>query len=328
MDPRRAMAYSAGAMYAAATVVDLVESLTPGGPQFTMVPGIVALVLVSPIIVIGPRFPRAVLAAFGPLGVALIAYAVSSGTGIGDGAVIYVWPVLWMAYFFGRRGTVATLACVGLAHGLAVASMPPDASYLDRWIDTMIGLSVLGVVVNTLAERNRDLVARLVADARLDPLTGLLNRRGFDERLRVEIERSHRNGSSLCLVRFDADHFKSVNDRWGHEAGDRVLARLGDVLRAQSRAVDPVARVGGEEFVVVLPGCTAAEGALHAERVRAAIQDVESDATPRVTLSAGVVAAASPPDHRALMVAADGALYAAKRAGRDRVVVAEVPLAA
>jgi diguanylate cyclase (GGDEF)-like protein len=319
------MAYSAAAMYAGAVFVSLIESLTPGGPAIAIAPGLVSLVLLAPLLVAGPHLPRAALAALGPFGVGLIACAVATGSGIGDGAVLYMWPVLWMAYFFGRRGTALTVACVGVMHGLAVASYPPGASYLDRWIDTMVGVIVVGVVVNALAERNRGLVARLLADARADALTGLLNRRGFDERLQAEVARAGRDGTAVAAVSFDIDRFKQVNDDWGHDTGDQALVRLGAVLRAQARAADVVGRLGGEEFVAVLAHTDAASAHAFAERVRVAVAEIETGDAPRVTVSAGVAVATAPVGARALLAAADRALYAAKREGRNRTVVATGP---
>jgi diguanylate cyclase (GGDEF)-like protein len=120
-------------------------------------------------------------------------------------------------------------------------------------------------------------------------------------------------------VTLDLDHFKRVNDERGHEAGDRALAMVGRVIADHVRGADLAARWGGEEFVVVLPGADAAAARAFAERVRGAV----ADSRDGLTLSAGVAVTTGPPDPRALLGAADAALYAAKRAGRDRTVVAD-----
>jgi diguanylate cyclase (GGDEF)-like protein len=115
-----------------------------------------------------------------------------------------------------------------------------------------------------------------------------------------------------------ADHFKRINDERGHEAGDRALAMVGRLIGDHARGSDLAARWGGEEFVVVVPGAGAAEASAFAERVRGAVATASGGA---LTLSAGVAAAGGPSDPRALLAAADRAMYEAKRAGRDRTVV-------
>ena len=119
---------------------------------------------------------------------------------------------------------------------------------------------------------------------------------------------------------FDIDRFKRVNDEFGHEIGDRVLEHLGAVLTAETRATDVVGRMRGEEFVVLLPGYPDHDTQAFAERVRARF--AEAGPLPRVTLSAGVSSAVAPPAGALLIAESDAALYAAKRAGRDRTVVA------
>jgi diguanylate cyclase (GGDEF)-like protein len=161
-----------------------------------------------------------------------------------------------------------------------------------------------------------------------DPLTGCLNRRGFDQALAREVARSARAGSDLALLALDLDHFKMINDTYGHIAGDEVLRAAGTLLIQAGRAGDVVARTGGEEFAVLLPD-TSAAGAFQlasrlCEMVRAhAFSTAAASGDPiRVTTSIGVVAGAPQldGDFAALFSArADIALYAAKRSGRDRV---------
>ena len=162
-----------------------------------------------------------------------------------------------------------------------------------------------------------------------DELTGLFNHRRFQEALSAEIERSKRFGQGLGLVMLDIDNFKQVNDTYGHQVGDKVLAEVAGVLKEQSREVDEPARYGGEELAVVLPGADL-EGAYHlAERVRAGIEalhiPVDADGG-RLVVTASFGAAAIPEsarDQRSLIAAADGALYAAKRSGKNRTVRAQ-----
>ncbi len=321
------MAYSAAAMYGGAAFAGLIEDLIPGGPSFSLVPGLVALGAAALLLAVGPRLPRPALAGLGPLGAALIADALATTAGTGDAAVLYMWPVLWVAYFFGRRGTVLIVAWVGVVHALAVLSLPGDRAYFDRWLDVMVSVGVVAAVVQALSGRNQQLVSRLAAEARIDKLTGLLNRRGFEERERIELARARRERAPVGLIMFDIDHFKRVNDTWGHEVGDWVLAHLGAVLLAQTRGTDVVARVGGEEFVALLPQTDLGGARALAERIRSAFQDGGDRGVPHPTLSAGVTAAVGPSDVQALLHDADAALYAAKRGGRDRTVVFGQPVA-
>ena len=127
----------------------------------------------------------------------------------------------------------------------------------------------------------------------------------------------------MAVVAFDIDHFKRINDEWGHVAGDQVLVHLGAVLRSETRDGDVVARIGGEEFVTMLARSDLDQARAYAERVRAAFSsssDLGLD-LPRLTVSAGVAAAVAPGEAQELLHVADSALYSAKRAGRDRTVV-------
>jgi diguanylate cyclase (GGDEF)-like protein len=166
--------------------------------------------------------------------------------------------------------------------------------------------------------------ARLAELANRDPLTDLHNRRHFENRLAIEFARAHRFAEPLALILLDVDHFKEVNDRFGHPTGDRVLIKVGNVLRALSRRIDLAARIGGEEFALLLPNTGAPGAEALAERVIARIREarIESEGDRvRVTVSAGVTAF---PDcgaqtRRQLVECADRALYRAKEAGRNRI---------
>jgi diguanylate cyclase (GGDEF)-like protein len=162
--------------------------------------------------------------------------------------------------------------------------------------------------------------------ARHDPLTGLMNRRAFDERIDMALASANRSGAPLSLLMVDIDHFKRVNDQHGHEAGDDVLKSLAVLLQARVRETDTVARMGGEEFAVLLPD-TDAGGALRV--AEALVQQAASTRMPlvgQVTVSIGVATGLYATDARtSLMRLADKALYAAKHAGRNQVQQAEVP---
>jgi diguanylate cyclase (GGDEF)-like protein len=175
-----------------------------------------------------------------------------------------------------------------------------------------------------MTDREQRLRAALTAAAEIDPLTGLLNRRSLDSRLDALVRDAADRGRPLSLVMFDLDHFKRVNDRYGHLAGDEVLRQFGRVLAAQSREDDLVARFGGEEFTAVLPGVPLADARRYAERVAAALARVGSvaGAIPMPTLSAGLASLAPGVDSvDDFLRHADSALYAAKEGGRSRLGV-------
>jgi diguanylate cyclase (GGDEF)-like protein len=160
-----------------------------------------------------------------------------------------------------------------------------------------------------------------------DGLTGLFNRRRFDEDLRLEIARAERYKRPLVLVLFDIDHFKNINDQHGHQAGDEVLRGVGGVLKSGLRTTDTVYRYGGEEFALVLRETPLAAAAQVVERLRQGVATMTVSAPVKVTISAGL---AGVPEHglnpEALIAASDQALYVSKRTGRDRLSIA--PMAA
>jgi diguanylate cyclase (GGDEF)-like protein len=175
---------------------------------------------------------------------------------------------------------------------------------------------------SAIALRNAELLDRLRAQATIDPLTGCHNRRGFDEVLQLEVSRARRYDRSLCLVLLDIDHFKQINDEYGHEVGDHALQRIGRAIRHTSRTSDSACRYGGEEFALVFPETTKEEGERLAERIRIMLESLPPSAEiPRaITASFGV--AAFPADGQSipeLVRAADRALYLAKESGRNRV---------
>ena len=321
---KRLMAYTAAAMYGGAALDGALEGLIPGDPPFAIAPALIAALVVTYLLIGGPRLPRWALATLGPIGVVLIASALATTPGAGDGAVLYVWPVLWTTFFFGRRGAVAIVTCIALAHAVTLLSLPAASSYPGRWIDVVVAVSVLGVVVLTLVDRNDQLLMQLAEEARSDALTGLLNRRGFDERASLELTRARREDRPIAVATFDIDYFKRVNDEWGHEIGDRVLRRIGQLLTSESRDIDVVARFGGEEFVVLLPACDESDAKQLADRVRVALAEQDVSELPCVRMSAGIASSVMSDSIDTLLQRADSALYRAKRGGRDQAVVFDV----
>jgi two-component system cell cycle response regulator len=175
------------------------------------------------------------------------------------------------------------------------------------------------------AERLGDMVSSAVRLAVTDPLTGLYNRRYLDAHLQSALARAAANDKPVCVLIFDIDHFKAVNDTYGHDAGDDVLRDFADRLRAGVRGIDLVARYGGEEFVLVMPETEAGFAASVAERLRSDVERVafrtRSGAVIPVTVSIGLAEWQGVTDSaESLMRRADQALYSAKRSGRNRVV--------
>ena len=196
-------------------------------------------------------------------------------------------------------------------------------------IAALVSLLAIALYAAALARpllRSLNRVATVAEQAMLDPLTGTANRRGFERALAVELERSARRGHPCALVIVDLDDFKLVNDRHGHGVGDEVLVMLAERLRDSVRSADTVARLGGEEFALLLPE-TSLPGALAvAERARSsfAASGVKLKGGDRLTVTASFGAADFPasPDRTSLMRDADQALYAAKRLGKNRVAPA------
>jgi diguanylate cyclase (GGDEF)-like protein len=154
----------------------------------------------------------------------------------------------------------------------------------------------------------------------VDALTGIPNRRAMETALRVEQERMNRSGRPFCVAVFDVDHFKRVNDRFGHGAGDDVLRGVAGTLAGQGRLTDTVGRWGGEEFVAVLGGKL--DGARRfCERARAAIEMMSCPPVERITISGGLVEVAEGENASDAVARADKRLYEAKTAGRNRVTV-------
>ncbi|PCD02499.1 sensor domain-containing diguanylate cyclase [Sphingomonas spermidinifaciens] len=211
----------------------------------------------------------------------------------------------------------------------------PDAEGVQRWIEMRMRAIESGAAHDPLelvcairdVSKRKSVEAELQRAARTDPLTGLANRRLFNDALDLVLDRVRRDNQAMaCIAIFDIDHFKRVNDAFGHDAGDRVLARFAEVAARVTRAKDLVARLGGEEFGLVLPGAGREEAHAICDRLRTefagAAMVLDDGSYVWSTVSAGI-AALGPDDTRAdAMRVADAALYAAKRAGRDRLVLA------
>jgi diguanylate cyclase (GGDEF)-like protein len=250
--------------------------------------------------------------AFSPLagiGVALGLVAVHEGGA--SYALLLALPVAYSSYFL-HKAEAAPLI-VAAAGGAAAVGAPTVTAFALVAVGGLVGLQRANV--------NR-LIWRLSDAAVTDELTGLLNRRGFHELFETELERARRSGQPLSLIIGDLDHFKALNDRFGHAAGDRALEQLALILQTAKRRIDTAARIGGEEFAVVLPDSDHHAAYILAERMRREVRETFMYEPYDLTISLGV---ATFPVHggtvEALIEQADDALYAAKALGRDRSVV-------
>lgn len=182
---------------------------------------------------------------------------------------------------------------------------------------TLQALDELHATQNALHKRNEELQHLSVTDQ----LTGLFNRGKLDSELHKEISRFNRYGNAVSVMLMDIDHFKSVNDNYGHQQGDQVLVEVAKVLKDHSREVDVVGRWGGEEFMIVCPETDAEKAVLIAEKLRAELESMEFEQGLVITGSFGVSEIMTNEDETGLMQRADQALYKAKNDGRNRVVL-------
>jgi two-component system cell cycle response regulator len=202
-----------------------------------------------------------------------------------------------------------------------------DIADLERVNDAMLGLGQEQSLAQHALTRAHIVLKRregqLVKASLTDALTGIGNRRKLDDALASEISRAQRSHAPLSVFMTDIDHFKRVNDEYGHSTGDRVLVLLGAILKSQSRSTDIAARFGGEEFMVLMPGTPLALASSIAERIRRMLEAevIEPIAGP-VTSSFGVAELAFGETGESLLKRVDAALYRAKHEGRNRVIPA------
>jgi diguanylate cyclase (GGDEF)-like protein len=245
---------------------------------------------------------------------------VALGTGVGVAgvrfggdayALLLALPAAYSVYFL-RKPEAAVLTALAAIGSVAVGGAPVTA----------VGIAAVAALVGLLRANVNRVIWRLSDAAMTDELTGLLNRRGFHDLFETELERARRSGQPLSLIVGDLDHFKALNDRFGHAAGDRALEQLALILNTAKRRIDAAARIGGEEFAVVLPDSDHHAAYILAERMRREVRETFMYEPYELTISLGV---ATFPLHGgdvdALVASADDALYAAKALGRDRSVV-------
>jgi diguanylate cyclase (GGDEF)-like protein len=223
-------------------------------------------------------------------------------------ALLFFIPVIFAALSYPLVSVVAIAALDYVAYvAVGVAEEPPDPEYVGFFALCLACTAVLCGWHARNQDRRRAALARV---SRADPLTGCLNRRGFEERFESELSRSVRSGRPVGLIMLDLDHFKEVNDTRGHAAGDEMLRWAVDVMEETVRPMDTIGRVGGDEFAVIVPGAGPDDSATVADRIQRALE-------PRAPASVGIaVFPTDGADGEELQRAADAKLYVGKR-GRD-----------
>jgi diguanylate cyclase (GGDEF)-like protein len=231
---------------------------------------------------------------------------------------VVLLPVFWFALYGTRPQLLVAVVCVGITYAVPSPAIDGHGYPATEAIAAVLWMVIAGIAGFTISElvRQRETLAlRLERAARTDPLTGLPNRRAWDEGLEREIDHAHRTETPLCMALLDLDYFKQFNDLNGHPAGDSHLKAAASLWRDRLRSADLIARYGGEEFAILLTATDALQAEQVIEMLRAAVPRGE-------TVSAGIAQWDGAESGTRLFARADAALYEAKRLGRDRTVVA------
>ncbi len=199
---------------------------------------------------------------------------------------------------------------------LIVAALRADAFSDDHRKRIQDFAELLELALSRIEDRRR-----LAARASTDALTGLANHRAFHERLDEEVHRAHRHGRPLSVALLDVDEFKSINDTFGHQRGDRLLVQMADSFSEQARTEDVFARLGGDEFALLLPDTSKEQAVVLCERLREAFAAVDTQPVPPTTLSVGITDLGDALTAEGMVRLADGALYWSKEHGRNRICV-------
>lgn len=235
------------------------------------------------------------------------------GAQSGQEELFYLWIAFGAAYFFTRVMTAVQVALVAVGFGIALLVIQPGDAALSRWLTVVALVAGAAIVVRLLSERIQTLLSEQRLVARTDYLTGLVNRRAFEESLIAELARVRRGGPAFSVIVADLDAFKDVNDHLGHATGDLVLTTTARVLEEQARTGDVIARLGGDEFALLLPG-TDYDGACDLAR-RLTVGLCEHPAAPELRVGLSTGAAEYGDDGVTmdeLLLSADRRLYEAK----------------
>ncbi len=322
------MARSTALLFGAASLITAAQLVLPHARQID-VGGLLVVVVVAGVAALAvawwrERVPASAYPPLAVLGTVLVSLGLffngeRHGGPVGSDEVYYLWVVLWAAYHFTRTVLAVQVAIALGAYAVTLALIHPGTDGTTRWI-SVSGLCIgAALVVRMLSERGERLVSELRMAALTDPLTGLANRRGLEAAFAREAARAARTGHPFALIVFDLDRFKQLNDQLGHKAGDQALQEISSIVRAQIRDTDTAARIGGDEFALLLPDSGAGHVSEAVRRLEHAISAHARAARWPAGVSVGsAVSDADGADMDALMRHADMRLYAAKRSNHAR----------
>jgi len=309
---RRAAPFAA-AMLAASALIHL-QPAPERALEALVFAGLVGIVLVVTMVLPWDRLPEPLQVVPPVAFLAAVALLRDSTGGTSSPYTpLVILPVLWLGLYGTGRQLLTGLAAVAGALVVPVVWLGYPAA---EWRNAAIWIAVsvlIGATVQRLVRELRDRASRLEEVSRVDYVTGLANRRAWESDLPRELARAGRDGQPLCVAMLDLDGFKAFNDEQGHQAGDRLLKECAAGWATRLRATDFLARFGGDEFALLLPGCGVEDAVALVGRLRGTMP-------PGQTLSAGVASWDRTESAEALVARADEALYESKRAGRDRVV--------
>ncbi|HKP90341.1 MAG TPA: diguanylate cyclase [Thermoleophilaceae bacterium] len=323
---RAVMARSMMYLFVAGGAVTLMSLLLPSAhdAERITITGASAFGMAALLLLAYDRIPIWGFQVFLAAGTVLVEWAIyASGETTSPYAMFYFWIAIYAFYFLSRFRASLQMVFIAAAYSAALVQQGDiQTTPVIHWLFVTSTLVVAGAFIGVQRGHVDRLIDRLSSAARTDSLTGLVNRRGFEELFDTELERARRGERPLSVIVADLDGFKAINDRYGHAAGDRALEKLSQILQAVKRRVDTAARVGGEEFAVIAPDSDHHAAYILAERIRREVRETFAVEQFPMTISLGV---ATFPRHgataEALIGGADEALYAAKKLGRDRTVV-------
>lgn len=258
-----------------------------------------------------PPFPFAFLMipAYAGVGIALATQGMQGA--------LWSYPVVFLAFFVLPQRSANAIAIALATMGTMLLAMSQDAGTVWRYV---LSMAFCFIVINVMLNIVTSLQARLLRETITDSLTGAFNRRHLDAMLAEAVERHRRTGAPASMMLMDIDHFKGINDRYGHGTGDDALKGLVALVRSRRRKLDMLFRQGGEEFVLLLPGTPVAEARRLAEALRESIAHATIVRGETVTVSIGVGEVQARDHADSWLLRVDQALYRAKEEGRNRVI--------